>query len=65
MDNACKYAGAGKNLWIEAEERPDGIEISLQYDGPGIALEHQPYIFDAFYRIDKSRSRALGGSGAS
>lgn len=63
MDNACKYAGKDRHLWIDATERRDGIEISLRDDGPGIAPEHQPYIFDAFYRVDKSRSRALGGSG--
>lgn len=63
MDNAYKYAGEGGNLWIDAGKKPDGIEILFRDDGPGIAQEHQPYIFDAFYRVDKSRSRALGGSG--
>lgn len=63
MDNACKYGNEDGNIWIKAIVRTDGTEVLLWDDGPGIAEEHLPYIFDAFYRVDKSRSRAMGGSG--
>lgn len=63
MDNACKYGNTDGNIWIKALMCSDGIEVLFWDDGPGIAKEHLPYIFDAFYRVDKSRSRAMGGSG--
>lgn len=63
MDNACKYGKENGSIWVKASTRSDGIEILFWDDGPGIDEEHLPYIFDAFYRVDKSRSRAMGGSG--
>lgn len=63
FDNACKYGKENGNISVKATMGTDGIEVLLWDDGPGIAEEHLPYIFDAFYRVDKSRSRAIGGSG--
>lgn len=63
IDNACKYAGPNGNIWISAEQSEKSILITLKDDGAGIPPEHLPYIFDAFYRVDKSRSREIGGSG--
>lgn len=63
MDNACKYGKKSGNIHIKALTREGGTEILFWDDGPGISEEHLPYIFDAFYRVDKSRSREMGGSG--
>ena len=63
IDNACKYAGPNGNIWIDAEKCEKCVLITLRDDGAGIPPEHLPYIFDAFYRVDKSRSREMGGSG--
>lgn len=63
IDNACKYAGPNGNVWINAEQSEKSVLITLRDDGAGISPEHLPYIFDAFYRVDKSRSREMGGSG--
>lgn len=63
IDNACKYAGPNGNIWISAEQSEKSVRITLRDDGAGISPEHLPYIFDAFYRVDKSRSREMGGSG--
>lgn len=63
MDNACKYGNTGGHIWVKASTCPNGKEILFSDDGPGIPKEHLPYIFDEFYRVDKSRSRAMGGCG--
>ena len=63
MENACKYGHPEGHIWITARKRNQEIVISVKDDGPGIGAEHLPYLFDAFYRVDKSRSREIGGSG--
>lgn len=63
IENACKYGNQGGQIVIEAASTKDGVVITIADDGPGIDAAHLPYLFDAFYRVDKSRSRAMGGSG--
>lgn len=63
IENACKYGKQGGQIVIEAASTKDGVVITIADDGPGIDAAHLPYLFDAFYRVDKSRSRAMGGSG--
>lgn len=58
VENAIKYTGGiGKRVHVElAEELGKWGIIRLQDDGPGIAEEHLPFLFDRFYRVDKARS---------
>ncbi|KPL11015.1 MAG: hypothetical protein AMS26_20920, partial [Bacteroides sp. SM23_62] len=60
LSNAMKYAPEGGTVTISVTivERPGGKEmlsISVADNGPGIAAEHIPYIFDRFYQVSRSQ----------
>ena len=63
LGNALQYTS--ENGAVSLAVRPVGneIEVSVTDNGIGISAEHLPHIFTRFYRVDKSRSRAGGGSG--
>lgn len=63
VGNALQYTLAGGVVTISAELHSREIQILIQDGGLGISIEHLPHLFDRFYRVDKSRSRAGGGSG--
>ncbi|MCS6904640.1 MAG: ATP-binding protein [Bacteroidia bacterium] len=61
--NAIRYGKEEGNITLELTETKNKINVAVIDDGPGIAPEHLPHIFDRFYRIEKSRSRKNGGTG--
>ena len=64
VDNAIKYSPAGAEIRIRViSKQQGGPAIEVRDAGPGIDAEHQPRIFDRFYRVDEGRSRDRGGSG--
>jgi len=63
IDNAIKYAGPGAQIEVRLEKAADHASVTVADDGPGIPSEQAARIFERFYRLDKSRSRALGGTG--
>jgi len=61
LRNAQKYAQG--RIVLSARRTPDGVEIGVDDDGPGIPEQERDRIFDPFYRLDRSRDRATGGFG--
>lgn len=63
IDNAIKYNVENGIVIVKASRIDDRVRISVSDKGIGIAEDHQPRIFERFYRVDKDRSRAVGGTG--
>jgi len=63
LSNALRYAPENGHIWIEIAEAGNEIAISINDDGPGVAEDDLPFIFQRFWRGEKSRSRSSGGAG--
>ena len=63
VGNALQYTPAGGAVTITADNTTSELRIIICDTGLGIPAEHLPHLFTRFYRVDKSRSRAGGGSG--
>jgi len=63
VGNALQYTPAGGRVCLRARSEGDTVRVVVEDTGIGIAAEHLPHVFTRFYRVDKSRSRAGGGSG--
>lgn len=61
--NALQYTPPGGRVMVAARQQGSFVEFEMADSGSGIPAEHLPHIFNRFYRVDKSRSRAEGGSG--
>ena len=63
LGNALRYTPEGGAVRVSAERKEGGAAFHVADNGVGIAPEHLAHLFERFYRVDKARSRALGGSG--
>ena len=63
LDNAVKYTSAGGEVYLDLVAHNGVAHIAVTDTGIGIPEKDQPHIFDRFYRVDKARSRAMGGAG--
>jgi two-component system OmpR family sensor kinase/two-component system sensor histidine kinase BaeS len=64
LSNALRYTPEAGEILLEIQKTRENLVSTVIHDsGPGIPPETLPYVFDRFYRVDKSRSREDGGSG--
>ena len=63
ISNAVKYTPDGGEILITLSDAEDSVVFNISDNGAGIPEEEIPYIFERFYRADKSRNRNTGGSG--
>lgn len=64
LENALRHTPAGGSVGIAAHANGAGtVELAVTDSGEGIAAEHLPRVFERFYRADRARDRAHGGSG--
>jgi two-component system phosphate regulon sensor histidine kinase PhoR len=63
VGNAIRYGRPGTAILIALRREGEMVRLTVADEGEGIAAEHIPRLTERFYRVDPSRSRALGGTG--
>jgi signal transduction histidine kinase len=63
LENAIAHTAKGGSITVAAKPQGKWLKISVTDTGEGIPAQDLPNIFERFYRVDKSRARATGGSG--
>lgn len=63
LENSARYTDPGGTVRVTARRNGAGVEIDLEDSAPGVPPEALPHLFERFYRVEGSRSRANGGAG--
>ena len=63
LENAVNHTAKGGAITVGARQQSNWVEVCVTDTGEGIPSEDLPNIFERFYRVDKSRARATGGTG--
>lgn len=63
LENTIKYSDVDGRVEVKATQEDNEIIVSVRDQGQGIDKKHLPRLFERFYRVDRARSRQLGGTG--
>jgi signal transduction histidine kinase len=63
LDNAIKYTPENGHVTLSSERENGFVKVQIEDTGVGIPRGELRKVFDRFYRVDKGRSRDMGGSG--
>lgn len=63
INNAVNYTGPDKTVWVRQRIHEDSVRIEVTDTGEGIAPEALPYVWDRYYKVDKTHKRAVMGTG--
>ena len=63
IENTCKYTPHDGKVTLAVEHLPKKVRVTFSNTGPGISETDLPFIFERFFRTDRSRSRDAGGAG--
>jgi two-component system phosphate regulon sensor histidine kinase PhoR len=63
LENAVNYNGEQTTIWIRSRTNDATVRLEVEDNGIGIEEQHRSRIFERFYRVDKGRSRKMGGTG--
>ena len=63
LENSARYTDAGGRVRVSARREGERVIVEFDDSAPGVPADALPHLFERFYRVDASRSRANGGSG--
>ena len=63
LENSARYTDAGGTVRVTARRNGAGVKIDFEDSSPGVPADALPRLFERFYRVEGSRSRANGGAG--
>ena len=63
LNNAAKYTPNNGHIWLNVEQAGDTVVVRVKDTGIGVAAENLPHLFELFYQVDRSFTRAKGGLG--
>jgi signal transduction histidine kinase len=63
LTNAVRHTPEGGTISVQVSQADNALQIAVQDTGEGIAPEHLPFVWDRFYRTDRTRDRHTGGTG--
>lgn len=63
INNAINYTGKNKTVWVRQKVIGEKVRIEVTDSGEGIAPEALPYVWERYYKVDKTHKRAVMGTG--